>query len=159
MSMSCSTWTMALIPMRRAASTSASMIVVLSRVLTPLVGSSSRMISGRSAKALATSRSFLSPWDSVRAVAERVREAEEVGHLRHVLPDGAVAGERGQETPASAQPGDDGHGQRLRHGERGEDVDELKAPRHAQRGQPDGADPAMSRALKRTVPAWATTCL
>ena len=38
------------------------MMACLSRVLTPLVGSSSRMISGYSAKAEATSKSFLSPW-------------------------------------------------------------------------------------------------
>ena len=53
--------------MRRAACTSVSMITVLSAVLTPLVGSSMRMTSGWSANALATSRSFLSPWGSVRA--------------------------------------------------------------------------------------------
>ena len=67
MSMSCSTWMMALTPIRAAAFTSTSMIACLSPVLTPLVGSSSRMTSGCSANALATSSSFLSPWGSVRA--------------------------------------------------------------------------------------------
>ena len=61
MSMSCSTWMMARSPTRLDAVTRVSMMAVLSAVLTPDVGSSSRMISGLSAKAEATSRSFLSP--------------------------------------------------------------------------------------------------
>jgi len=62
MSMSCSTWTTARMPTCRAAPTRVSMTRCLSAVLTPLVGSSRRMTSGARANAVATSRSFLSPW-------------------------------------------------------------------------------------------------
>src|SRR3989442_1617664 len=67
MSMSCSTWTIALTPRRRAAPTMTSMMACLSAVLAAEVGSSSRISSGPSANALATSSSFLSPWGNVRA--------------------------------------------------------------------------------------------
>ena len=85
------------------------MMAVLSAVLTPLVGSSSRMISGRSAKAEATSRSFLSPWGSCRASAcALVGEPEQLGDLER-LPSCTWRSprERGEEARAAAEPGDD----------------------------------------------------
>src|SRR4051794_37253076 len=73
--MSCSTWTMPRTPAAFAAETRTSMIACLSPVETPLVGSSSRMTFGLSAKALAISSSFFSPCDSVEAtVSSRGRK-------------------------------------------------------------------------------------
>src|SRR5262249_19915033 len=66
-SMSCSTRTMALPCAARAAATSVFMMPCLSAVDTPEVGSSSRITSGSSAKAEATSSSFFSPWDRLCA--------------------------------------------------------------------------------------------
>src|SRR4029077_5236240 len=66
-SISCSTWTMPRTPAAFAAETKTSMIVCLSPVETPLVGSSSRMTEGLRANALAMSSSFFSPCDSVEA--------------------------------------------------------------------------------------------
>ena len=65
--MSCSTRMIAFTPARRAASITFLMMPCLSPLDTPLVGSSSRITSGESAKALAISRSFFSPCESSRA--------------------------------------------------------------------------------------------
>src|SRR5262249_12360600 len=67
-SMSCSTRMMALIPAALAAPIRVRIRACFSAVETPEVGSSSRMTSGRSAKADATSSSFFSPCDSSRAM-------------------------------------------------------------------------------------------
>src|SRR5882672_7347519 len=73
--MSCSTWTMARTPAAFAAVTRTSMIACLSPDETPLVGSSSRITLGLSAKALAISSNFFSPCDSVEAtVSSRARK-------------------------------------------------------------------------------------
>src|SRR6267143_2892531 len=70
-SMSCSTTT-AVMPSPRTTEAIVSMIWPLSRVLTPLVGSSRNISLGRSAYASATSRSFRSPWARPRAASLRL---------------------------------------------------------------------------------------
>ena len=157
MSMSCSTWMMAWTA-RSGAPRHQDLHDgrACRAVLTPLVGSSRRMISGRSAKAAATSRSFLSPWGRARAgTCALVGEAEELGHLeRAVLDLGGRAARDGQEAAARAETRGHRGLERLEHRELGEDLDELEAPGHAQpRRARTGPMPAMSRPLKRTVPA------
>ena len=130
-------------------------------MLTPLVGSSSRMISGRSANAEATSRSFLSPWGAGARDVALVGEAEELGDLERGRLHLAVGGERGEERAAAAEPRDDGGLQGLEHGQLGEDVDELEAPRHAEPRRPRPArsrdvaplEPDRARARPRAPPS------
>ena len=66
--------------------TRTSMIACLSPVETPLVGSSSRMTEGLSAKALAISSSFFSPCDSVEATVSSL--ARKPKHFRDTLDIG-----------------------------------------------------------------------
>ena len=129
-------------PMPREARTSISMTAVLSRVDTPLVGSSRRITSGRRANAAATSRSFLSPCGSVRLgdveLARRGRRARP----RARRPAGPRRRRR-------ASRGAGGRGPRRdttaawrvsAHRELGEDLDELEAPGEAEPREPDRAD-------------------
>ena len=127
--------------MPREARTSISMTAVLSRVDTPLVGSSRRIISGRRANAAATSSSFLSPLRQRAARhVELLGEAEQLGDLLGVPPDLAVGGERAEEPAAAAQARHGGRLERLGHRQLGEDLDELEAPREPEPREPHRAD-------------------
>src|SRR5439155_14926969 len=83
-----------------------------------------------------------------RGPRERVAEAEQLGHRAHLVPHAALAGERGEEPGAAAEPREHGDGDRLAHRESGEDVDELEGARHAEPGQPHGPHAADVLALE-----------
>ena len=63
------------------------------------------------------------------------REAEQLRDLEGAVGDVAITRERGEEPAAAPEPRDHGGLERLEHGELGEDVHELKGPRHAEPGE------------------------
>ena len=80
------------------------------------------------------------------------REAEQLGDLDGLLPHLAVVSERGEEVRATPEPRDDRDLERLRDGEIGEDVHELKAPGDAEPREGHRPDPVDVPSLKRTAP-------
>ena len=132
---------MARTPAAFAAVTSTSMIACLSPVETPLVGSSSRITSGLSAKALAISSSFFSPCDSVEATVSSLRaQAQHFGDALGVGLQHVVAPQRAERIADAAQAGGHRHRERLAHRQRRKDVHQLKGARHAAPRQFDRAD-------------------
>jgi hypothetical protein len=128
---------------------------MLVAVLTPLVGSSSRMISGWRAKALATSRSFLSPWGSVRAGRPSLSASPNISATSRALRRRRGRPQAREEAARSSEAREDRGGECLGHRQRGEDVHELKAARHAQARQSHGPAPADVAPLNVTVPTSA----
>jgi hypothetical protein len=104
---------------------------------------------GRSAKALATSSSFLSPCGQrARRPAEAGAQTEQLGHRRdasHTSRSPASAPNRRAPRPRRAT---DGHRDRLADGEPGKHVDELEGARPGRAGQPHGVGAAHVLALE-----------
>ena len=115
-----------------------------SAVETPEVGSSSRITSGLSAKAEATSSSFFSPCESRReTVCRRCSSPKMRGDLLDARAHLGIAGQAREQPPLLALLRHHGGGDGLGDGELREDLHELERARHAALGQlhrPDAGD-------------------
>jgi len=143
--MSCSTWTMARTPAAFAAETRTSIIACLSPVETPLVGSSSRITLGLSAKALRYPPILFA---LRQRRSYRFKPGAQAQNFRDTLGVGlqcVIALQRAERIADAAQAGRDRHRQGFAHGECWKDVDQLKCARHSESGEfhrPDAGDVA-----------------
>ena len=144
--MSCSTRMMALTPARLGgADQRLASAPCFSAVETPEVGSSSRITSGFSAKADATSSSFFSPCES-----RRDTRCPAGAHSPKMRAISATRGTDGCIVRIAAENSrhclcllrDHGSSDGLRHGQLWENLHELERARHAALGQHDRADTA-----------------
>ena len=136
--MSCSTSRIACTPVAFAAVISVRMTLCLSAVETPDVGSSSRMTSGFSANADATSSSFFSPCDSNRQATFKRFWSPKIVAI-HARGDVLVGRDPGEQAPLLALLGDHRNRDRLGYGELRKNLNQLKGARHALLSEHDGA--------------------
>ncbi len=130
------------------------MMADFSAVLTPLVGSSSKMTSGRSANAEATSRSFLSPWGSWRAGTWRLSASPKSSATSSApsCTSRSPASERKSDVPRPSREmtGASRVSSTVRSGKI---CTSWKLRARPSPVRATGPMPATSRSLKRTVPA------
>src|SRR5438445_2826958 len=141
MSMSCSTWTMALSPTRFDAATSVSMIAVLSAVLTPRGG----LVEQDDLRLERERRSdvqelLVSLGQLSRRNVSLVPEPEQLGDLEGALLNRTVARQRREEVAPAPESRDHGRLQGLQHREIGEDLHELERASDAEPRQARRAD-------------------